>query len=115
MNEVKAFWAWLTVVPRGFMAWVHTAFCALMTEEGRKAWALLMAWGCSVAMTAFTVAVLWFVRKSPMLTFWLGLCAMGIIFVVITGIMVLLGVRRSTHLKHGDSDFSIDDQSPPTT
>lgn len=102
-------WRRLTAWPRGFVGWIHAALCALMSEEGRKAWALLMAWGCSIAMTAMAASSLWLVRKSAMLAFWLGLSAMAIILIVITGIMVLLGVRREIHVKAKDVDLGIND------
>ena len=113
MSDLERFWAWLTAWPRGCVSWLHAATCALMTEEGRKAWALVIAWGCGIAMTGYAAAVLWFVRRSPMLAFWLGLSAMGIVLVVITGIMVLLGVRRDIHVKRGDSEGGIEDHSGP--
>lgn len=97
-------------VALAFILWLHVAVCALMNEEGRKAWAMIMAWGCAVAMTGYAAAVLWLVRKSPMLSFWLGLTAMLIILVVITGIMVVLGVRRDVGGKVGDlMEFNLKD------
>jgi len=90
--------------------WLHTAICALTTEDGRKGWAMLAALGCAVTMTAYAAAVLWIVKKSPMLAFWLGLASMGIILIVITGLMVLLGVRRNTTVKAKDIEVTIDDE-----
>lgn len=92
--------------------WIHAALCALMLEEGRKAWALIMAWGCSIAMTALAMFSFWHARKSPWLIFLLGSEAMLIILVVITGIMVILGVRRNLHGKHGDTEIGIEDHDP---
>lgn len=109
MKKLGSFLSWITAWPRAFAAWIHAAFCALMTEEGRKAWALIMAWGCSVAMTAMAASSLWLVRKSAMLAFWLGLSAMLIILIVISGIMVILGVRRNMTGKFKDAEIGITD------
>lgn len=90
--------------------WLHTAICALTTEDGRKGWAMLAALGCSVTMTIYAAAVLYLVKNSPMLAFWLGLSALGIILIVITGLMVLLGVKRNTTVKAKDVEVSINDE-----
>lgn len=92
------------------IAWLHTAICALTTEGGRKGWAMLAALGCAVTMTAYAAAVLWIVKTKPMLAFWLGLAALGIILIVITGLMVLLGVRRNTAIKAKDVELTIADE-----
>ena len=91
------------------IGWLRTAICALNTEEGRRGWAMLAALGCAVTMTVYAVAVLWIVKKNPMLAFWLGLASMGIILIVITGLMVLLGVKRRTKVKSGDNELDIED------
>ena len=103
-------WAFVTAWPRGLVVWVRTAICALTTEEGRKGWAMLAALGCCVVMTLEVAAVLWLVRKNAMLAFWIGLSAQGVNFVVVTGLMVLLGVRRNISAKHGDDQLTIDDK-----
>lgn len=95
-----------------FIMWLHMAVCALTTEDGRKGWAMLAALGCSVAMTAYAGAVLFLVRESPMLAFWLGLSALVIILIVITGLMVLLGVRRTTNVDLKEGKVQIDDGMP---
>lgn len=95
-----------------FTGWVHRAICALVDPEGRKGWAMLAALGCSVAMTAYAVAAMWLVKKNPMLVFWLGLSAMVIIFTVITGLMVLLGIRRSTDVDLKEGKVKITDAGP---
>jgi uncharacterized membrane protein len=81
-----------------FVGWIHVAVCALTTEDGRKGWAMLAALGCSFVMTAIVVAVLWLVRNNPGYSFAIGLAAMGVIVIVITGLMWLLGVRRDTEI-----------------
>lgn len=91
----------LPAIGRGIAAlfgWVHVAICALTTEDGRKGWAMLAALGCAFVMTAIVVAVLWLVKTNPGYAFALGLAAMGVIVIVITGLMWLLGVRRDTEI-----------------
>jgi hypothetical protein len=112
------FWLFLTAWPRGFVAWVHAALCALTTAEGRKGWAMLAALGCCAVMTAEVAAVLWLVRKNAMLAFWIGLSAQGVNFIVVTGLMVLLGVKRSTKVSvplpgGGAASLAIDDDGQP--
>lgn len=86
-----------------FFAWVHLSICALTTDEGRRGWAMLAALGCSFVMTGIALWAMWLVRTNASLAFSLGLAAMGIIVIVITGLMWLLGVRRNTKidLTHG--------------
>ena len=90
--------------------WFRAAICGLVTEDGRKGWAMLAAFGCTVMMSAYAAASLWMVRDHPMFAFWLGLSAQGITLIVVTGLMVLLGVRRNTTVKHGDTEITIDDE-----
>jgi hypothetical protein len=102
----------------GFVGWMHAAICALTTAEGRKGWAMLAALGCCVVMTAEVAVVLWLVRTNAMLAFWIGMSAQGVNFVVVTGLMVLLGVKRSTKLSvplpgGGTASLGIDDQGQP--
>lgn len=96
----------------GLAGWLHAAICALTTDEGRKGWAMLAGLGACVAMTAYASAVLWLVRHSAMLAFWLGLSALGINLIVVTGLMVLLGVRRTIRGKDGDREIEISDHDP---
>lgn len=83
---------------RTFVGWLHVAICALTTDEGRKGWAMLAALGCSFVMTGIVLWAMWLVRRNPSLAFSLGLAAMVIIVIVITGLMWLLGVRRDTEI-----------------
>jgi len=94
---------------KNFLAWFRTALCALTTEDGRKGWAMLAALGCAFVMTVYAAAVLWIVKSNPMLAFWLGVASLAIILIVITGLMVLLGIRRSTTLEAKDVKLSIND------
>lgn len=104
----------LPAIGRGcstFFGWVHLAICALTTEDGRKGWAMLAALGCAFVMTIIAVAVLWIVRKNPSLAFTLGLAAMGVIVIVITGLMWLLGVRRDTEINLKDGTVKTSDSN----
>jgi hypothetical protein len=105
-------------VAGGFVGWIHAAICALTTAEGRKGWAMLAALGCCVVMTGEVAVVLWLVRTNAMLAFWIGMSAQGVNFVVVTGLMVLLGVKRSTKFTlplpgGGTASLGIDDQGQP--
>lgn len=115
---MKGFWLWITAWPRGFVGWIHSAICALTTDQGRKGWAMLAALGCCVVMTAEVASVLWLVRTNPMLAFWIGLSAQAVNLIVVTGLMVLLGVKRSTKLSvplpgGGTASLGIDDEGQP--
>jgi hypothetical protein len=103
-------WNFVTAWPRAFVSWLHTAICALTTDEGRKGWAMLAALGCCVVMTLYAAAVLYLVRGNQWFAFLLGLSAMATNLVVVTGLMVLLGVHRNITGKHGDDSISIEDK-----
>lgn len=94
---------------RSFVGWIHTAICALTTDEGRKGWAMLAALGCAFVMTLITVWSMWLVRENPSLAFSLGVAAMVIITIVITGLMWLLGVRRDTEINLKDGTVKTSD------
>lgn len=111
-------WGFVTAWPRGCVAWFHAAICALTTEEGRKGWAMFAALGCCFVMTAEVAFVLWLVKTRPMLAFWIGMSAQGVNFVVVTGLMVLIGVKRKTNLDiplpgGGKASLGIDDEGQP--
>jgi hypothetical protein len=110
MNRLNSFWLWLTAWPRGLVSWIHAAFCALLTPEGRRGWAVIIAWGCGVVETAIGAAVLYLVRRNPMLAFWIGLSSQFIVLVVITAFTGLLVKREigGSVSKDGGS-FTIND------
>jgi hypothetical protein len=116
MNWTGRAWNWVTAWPRGFVGWAHTAICALTTEEGRKGWAMLAALGATLQSSAYAGAVLWLVRKNPMLAFWLGAGALLINVIVVTGLMVLLGIKRDVETTITDHGVSarINDFKPVT-
>lgn len=90
-------WRFVSAWPRGFVGWIRTAICALTTDEGRKGWAMLAALGCCAVMTAEVAFVLW-VDANPWHRFLIAMSAQGVNFIVVTGLMVLLGIKRSTHV-----------------
>lgn len=87
----------------GLFGWLHVAICALTTEDGRKGWAMLAALGCSFVMTGYALVALYLVRDKAGYVFWLGMTAHGIILIVVTGLMVLLGIKRKINVE-GDKD-----------
>jgi hypothetical protein len=86
-----------------------TPFRALMTPEGRRAWALLLLAGCSVTMTAYVIGVLWIVKTTPQYAFYLGIAGFLMIAIVTTGFAGLL-VRRSIDLNALGVQFRVNDQ-----
>lgn len=94
-----------------FLGWIRIALCALMTEDGRKGWAMLAALGCAFVMTGISLWSMWLSRENPSLSFALGLAAMVIITIVITGLMWLLGVRRDTEINLKDGTVKTSDSN----
>lgn len=68
-----------------------------LRSDRRRDWGLLFLAGGGVAMTAFAAASLYLVREQASLAFWLGLAAMGLIGVVLTGFAGLI-VKRTLRL-----------------
>lgn len=102
----------LKMVLTAFAAWVHTAICALMTSEGRRAWAVVLCGGCGVVMTAFAEQTLWLVKDHAAYVFWLGTEAMGILLVVISAITALIAKRHiggEVNLRDGSGKLDVDD------
>lgn len=84
----------------------------LLTSDGRKAWAFLAILGGSMVMTLFAWVVLYIVRDSNGLSFWLGMAAMAIIFTCLTGLIALFVKRTISVSRDGvsvtDSDVAVD-------
>lgn len=59
----------------------------------RRTWGLILLAGGGMAMTAYASVVLWLVKENADYAFYLGLCAMGLIGVVLTGFAGLLMKR----------------------
>ena len=111
-------WRFCTAWPRGIIGWVHTAVCALNDEQGRKGWAMLAALGCCFVMTAEFAFTMWNARHNAMLSFWMGMSAQAVNFIVVTGLMVLLGVKRKTNVDiplpgGGKISLGLDDSGQP--
>lgn len=62
-------------------------------SDKRRTWGLILLAGGGMAMTAYASAVLWLVKENADYAFYLGLCAMGLIGVVLTGFAGLLMKR----------------------
>ncbi len=84
-------------------------FRALLTPDGRRAWALLLMAGCSVTMTGYVVWVLWIVKNRPDYAFYLGVAGFLMIAIVTTGFAGLL-VKRSVDLDALGIKFKVSDQ-----
>lgn len=84
-------------------------FRALLTPDGRRAWALLLMAGCSVTMTAYVAWVLWIVKNRADYAFYLGLAGFIMIAIVTTGFAGLL-VKRMVDLDALGIKFKVSDQ-----
>ena len=62
-------------------------------SDKRRTWGLILLAGGGMAMTAYASVVLWLVKENADYAFYLGLCAMGLIGVVLTGLAGLLMKR----------------------
>lgn len=70
---------------------------SLLTPEGRRAYAFAAILGGSMMMTIFAWVVLYIVRDSKGLAFWMGMAAMAIIFTCITGLIAMF-VKRTVEV-----------------
>src|SRR5690606_1966649 len=77
-----------------------------LTAEGRRAMALILLAGGGVAMTAYPAVSPWPVRHVASYAFWLGLAALALVAIVLTGFAGLL-VRRT--VKVGRDGLEISD------
>lgn len=94
---------------KAFFLALGAPFRALMSPEGRRAWALLLMAGCSVTMTGYVGLVLWIVKTVPQYAFYLGVAGFLMIAIVTTGFAGLL-VRRSIDLDALGVKFKVSDQ-----
>jgi len=90
-----------------------SGFRAILTPEGRRAWALGLLAGGGLAMTIFAGAALWIVRDRPQLAFSLGLGALMLIAIVLTGFAGLL-VKRTINVALPGARFEATDGGMPT-
>ena len=85
------------------------AGAALADREGRRGAALLFMAAGGVAMTGYAAYALWLVRGRPDYAFYLGLAAMVLIAIVLTGFAGLLIKRTIKGTVLGNS-FEISDE-----
>lgn len=84
-------------------------FLALYDIEGRRAWAVLIQAGAGVAMTVFASFSLYLVRSDPQRAFFLGVGALLMLAIIITGFAALL-VKRDIDLNALGLRLRISDQ-----
>lgn len=118
LGKINTAWQWLTFIPRSLVAWLRIATCALTSEQGRRGWAMLAALGCCVVMSAEVGVAMWIDRRNPILAFWFGMSAQLVNLIVVTGLMVLLGVRRNSKVSiplptGGTASLELDDAGKP--
>lgn len=80
-------------------------------SDRRRDLALYIVTGGGMAMTVYSVAVLYLVRDVPGLAFWMGVLAMINIMLVFTGILGLL-VKRSLSVSRNELKISDHPQDP---
>ena len=93
---------------RGLTA-LWRAGAALADPEGRRGAALLFMAAGGVAMTGYATYALWLVRGRPDYAFYLGLSAMVLIAIVLTGFAGLL-IKRTIKGSVLGNSFEISDE-----
>lgn len=78
-------------------------------SDKRRTWGLILLAGGGIAMTAFASVVLWLVRENADYAFYLGLCAMALIGIVLTGFAGLL-MKRTIRANILGNEVEISDQ-----
>jgi hypothetical protein len=78
---------------------------SLEKSDRRKDLALVIVTVGAIVMTVYASVVLWMVRAFPGLAFWMGLSAMLIVMLVLTGILGLL-VKRNFVISRGQIEIS---------
>jgi len=78
-------------------------------SDKRRTWGLILLAGGGMAMTAFASVVLWLVRDNADYAFYLGLCAMALIGVVLTGFAGLL-MKRTIRATILGNEIEVSDQ-----
>ncbi len=66
-------------------------------SDRRRDWGLLFLAGGGIAMTVYAAAALYLVRTVAALAFWLGMAAMALVGVVLTGFAGLV-VKRTLRI-----------------
>ncbi len=80
-----------------------------LSSDRRRNWGLILLAGGGMAMTVFASVVLYLVRDVATYAFYLGLCAMALIGVVLTGFAGLL-VKRTIKGSVVGNEFEVTDQ-----
>jgi len=96
------------MIRRGLRA-LWRAGAALADPEGRRGAALLFMAAGGVAMTGYGVYALWLVRGRPDYAFYLGLSAMVLVAIVLTGFAGLL-IKRTIKGSVLGNSFEISDE-----
>jgi hypothetical protein len=78
-----------------------------VASDRRRNWGLALLAGGGMAMTLFAACALWLVRERADYAFWLGLSAMALVGVVLTGFAGLL-IKRTIRI--GRDGFEVSDQ-----
>jgi hypothetical protein len=78
-------------------------------SDRRRTWGLILLAGGGMAMTVFASVVLWLVKDNADYAFYLGLCAMALIGVVLTGFAGLL-MKRTIRANILGNEVEISDQ-----
>lgn len=93
----------------GFFGALATPFRVLDDPEGRRGWALMLMAGGGVSMTIFAAFALYLVRSVPAYAFYMGLGALALIGIVITGYAGLL-IKRTIKGSVLGNSFEISDE-----
>lgn len=93
----------------GFRESCKAPFVAAFSLEGRRAWAVMIMVGGGISMTVYAAFVLYIVKDRPQLAFYLGIGALMLIGIVITGFAGLI-VKRDIDLNALGVKFRVSDQ-----
>lgn len=80
-----------------------------VASDKRRTWGLILLAGGGMAMTVFASVVLWLVKDNADYAFYLGLCAMALIGVVLTGFAGLL-MKRTIRANILGNEIEVSDQ-----
>ena len=81
-------------------------------SDRRRDLGLLALFGGGIAMTAYAGYALWLVRDNASFVFWLGLSALSLVAITLTGFAALV-VKRTIRLSRDGLEIS-DHQEEPT-
>lgn len=87
------------------------AWAQMLTPDGRRALTFLALRVAGFILTAYAVAALWLVRNVAEYAFGLGLAAMGLIAIILTGDVALF-VKRSLKLSRDGIEMNDQPDAP---